>query len=234
MIDVYRNDEEQLDVLKAWWRDNRAVLLTALLVSLVASFGWRYWKYREVNHRRKAAATYMALQSAYAKHDRGQVNVLSQKLKGYYEDTIYADFAGLQQASKALAHHDWPAAEKSLASVVDHGHDAGIRQLAKFRLSRVYLADKKPQKVLTVLDDKTSSSFYEGALLKGRAYAMLHDDAKAQAAFQAAQKDLLSKQLMYAELAVLPRGQTLLPTLQAQLNHAMMLTQAHANTKKGS
>lgn len=234
MMDVYRNDEEQLAVLKDWWRDNRSVLLTVLLVSVVASFGWRYWQYREMTHRRKAAATYMALQSAYAKHDHANIASLSDELMNHYQDTVYADFAGLQQASKFVAHNDLLGAEKTLVWVVAHAHDAGICGLAKCRLSRVYLADGKPQKVLDTLNDDASSALYEGALLQGQAYAMLHDDAKAQAAFKRAQKALLSKDMMYAELAVLPRGQTLLPTLQTQLNHVMTLSQDHVNKKKGS
>ena len=47
MIDL--QEQEQLDALKAWWKDNRKWLFTVLAIVLVAWAALAYWKNYQEN-----------------------------------------------------------------------------------------------------------------------------------------------------------------------------------------
>ncbi|MFO7642581.1 MAG: tetratricopeptide repeat protein, partial [Candidatus Competibacteraceae bacterium] len=37
------NDDERVDDLKKWWKDNGASIIAGIVLGLIAIFGWQYW-----------------------------------------------------------------------------------------------------------------------------------------------------------------------------------------------
>ena len=58
MVDVYRTEEEQVEALKRWFRDNGRSLVTAILIALILVFGFRYWQDSQLRQREAASAQY--------------------------------------------------------------------------------------------------------------------------------------------------------------------------------
>jgi predicted negative regulator of RcsB-dependent stress response len=51
-------EQEQLDTLKAWWKDNGTWMLGVVLVVVVAMGGWRGWQYYQNKQATEAATLY--------------------------------------------------------------------------------------------------------------------------------------------------------------------------------
>src|SRR3990167_2870451 len=55
-------EQEQLEALKAWWKENGNRLLGVLLIAVVAMGGWRGWQYYQNKQGKEAARAKTQLQ----------------------------------------------------------------------------------------------------------------------------------------------------------------------------
>ena len=44
MSDSYRTEEEQVEALKAWWRENGKSTVVAIAMAVMGVFGWQGWQ----------------------------------------------------------------------------------------------------------------------------------------------------------------------------------------------
>lgn len=106
MSDSYRTEEEQVEALKAWWRENGKSTLVAIALAVMGVFGWQGWQKQQQADQSTASAIYQNLLTA-ANGDNGQAtlaqiataNHLADTLKADYTGTTYAHFAALYKAN---------------------------------------------------------------------------------------------------------------------------------------
>ena len=55
------SDEEQLQILKNWWKETGTTLVVAVLVGLIAYFGFQWWKNSQQQKAEQASALYSEL-----------------------------------------------------------------------------------------------------------------------------------------------------------------------------
>jgi predicted negative regulator of RcsB-dependent stress response len=192
---VYDHEEqEQLDALKAWWRDHgNKVINFALAAALVAAgvSGWKWWQdQRAVD----AGALYGQLQAAAEKRDAKATRDAAVELADKYSGTVYAGMGALLTAKVQAEAGDVKNAKAQLAWASENASDPALRDLARLRLAGLLLDDKSYDDALQQLAKEPEASFAARyAELKGDIYVAQGKKDDARTAYQAALSKLDSK-----------------------------------------
>jgi predicted negative regulator of RcsB-dependent stress response len=152
-------EQEQLEGLKAWWKDNSNWILGVSLVVLVVLGGWRGWNYYQSKQANEAAKIYEQFTQQLATRDVKRINDAAALVMDKYASTIYASRAALaaaqvNQQSKALAQ-----AKTQLQWVVEHGSEETLKDMAHLRLAAILLDEKNYAESLKNLDATHPASF---------------------------------------------------------------------------
>ncbi len=188
MMAVYDLEEqEQIDELKAWWKQyGNAVLMVIIAASLTvgAFFGWRAYSDRQALD---AGELYVQLQGAVGAGEPKKVQDISAAIVDKYPRTGYAQFAALAAAKAAFDSGNLAEARNSLKWVVDHAKDDGTRDLARLRLAVVELDEKKYDAALATLQTAPVEALAAlFADLRGDILTAQEKPAEARSAYQAA------------------------------------------------
>lgn len=187
----YLTEQEQIEILKNWIKQYSLVILAGVAIAIAAISGWRYWQQRQLTTLNHASAIFDEMLTKRAQNDAPATVIQAQKLFTHYAQTTYGQFAALMLARDALINKNYPEAEKNLNWVLDHSHIPSIRQIARLRLARAYIAEQKPDaalKVLSKIDDKSFNGLtYE---VKGDAYLAMKNISGAREAYGQALTEL--------------------------------------------
>lgn len=193
MVDAYRTDEEQVEALKKWWRDNGQSTAIAVLLAVAGVFGWQAWQKQQLDERDAAAAVYQNLVTA-AGGNGGQLSDeqlrtakhLAASLRSDFGDSTYARFAALYEARFAVEAGDLATAEQSLRWVLEQGTTPELTLLTKLRLARVLASKPDYPAALALLEGDATG--FTGAYeeLRGDILSAQGDFAAAAAAYQRA------------------------------------------------
>ena len=180
-------EQEQLDELKAWWKQWGALILAAIALALAAFAAYQVWNWYKRDVAGKAAVMYAAvtksLQTGDPKKAREQANSLVEQ----HPKTGYAPLAALIAARLSFELPDLAAAKQHLQWVIDNARDEELKSVAKLRLGAVLLDEKQHDEALKILDVKPESpmgNLY--ADLRGDVYFAKGAVAEARAAYQSA------------------------------------------------
>jgi len=152
-------EQEQLDTLKAWWKDNGNWILGAVLVVVVAMGGWRGWQYYQHKQAGEAATLFQQFVEQLASHDAKRVNDAAAAVMDKYASTPYASHAALAAAQVNEQGKDVARAKTQLQWVIDHASEASLKDVARLRLAALLLDEKNYADALKQLDAKHPASF---------------------------------------------------------------------------
>lgn len=152
-------EQEQLDTLKAWWKDNGNYLLGALLIVLVAMGGWRGWQYYQNQQSVEAATLYAGFVKQLESNDAKRVNDAAAAVMGQYAGTAYATRAALLAAQVNEQVKDVARAKTQLQWVIAHAEEASLKDVARLRLAAVLLDEKDYDGAMNLLETKHPASF---------------------------------------------------------------------------
>ncbi len=62
----YKTDDEKVEELKAWWKENGTSVVAGITLAIVGLFGWQYWKDYKANTAAEASALYAKVDKASA------------------------------------------------------------------------------------------------------------------------------------------------------------------------
>ena len=82
---AYETDKEQLDALKAWWKENGRVVVAGLVVGLGGVLGWTSWQSYTERQAENASRLYEEIVNWAASGNYQQVEELSETLLGSLE-----------------------------------------------------------------------------------------------------------------------------------------------------
>ncbi|MFA6699547.1 MAG: tetratricopeptide repeat protein [Thiomicrospira sp.] len=147
----YDGDQEQLEVIKAWWAKYGTLLLSVILALVLAFSGWRYWQSYQFNQAASASAIYEVLDMSQGNGVFGEVSREARKLMQEQPASPYAGAAAMM-----LAQFHWEKAEKdeaieALNWLMQSPQSDALKQVAGFRLARIYLAQQEVAKATEVV-----------------------------------------------------------------------------------
>jgi predicted negative regulator of RcsB-dependent stress response len=187
-MNEYETEEQQVEALKNWWKENGTSLIVGLFVGVSALFGWRYYVEQNNVHLVQASDLYMqVMQSAALKTVDDKTIDLHNQLINEYSDTPYASLASLVLAKSEYEKDNVEAAVAQLELALKHANDDITKQIANLRLASVFIEQKKYEAASTQLNmshDPTYDAQYEE--LKGDLFLAKGDTAQARIAYDKA------------------------------------------------
>jgi predicted negative regulator of RcsB-dependent stress response len=146
-----RSDQEQIDLLKGWWRDSGRFIVVGVALGLLLLAAYRGYQSYLNGRAELASATYQTM-IGFVKASKGtEAKEAGRILMSEYANTSYALLGGLALARLAVEEKDFATARKNLTWVAETAKDPVLRRLAKGRLARVHLAEGHPEEALAAL-----------------------------------------------------------------------------------
>ncbi|HEU0233512.1 MAG TPA: tetratricopeptide repeat protein [Gallionella sp.] len=152
-------EQEQLDTLKAWWKENGNRLLGVLLIAVVAMGGWRGWQYYQNKQSSEAATLYAGFIQQLESNDAKRVNDAAAAVMDKYAASGYAPRAALLAAQVNEQGKEAARAKTQLQWVIDHAAETGLKAVARLRLAVVLLDEKNYADAMKLLEAKHPASF---------------------------------------------------------------------------
>jgi predicted negative regulator of RcsB-dependent stress response len=177
-------EQEQIAVIKDWWRKYGNLVTTAALAVVVGVAGIQAWRYYRNQQSSSAAMLYSQLDTADKSNEAKKVQDIAATLAGSHAGTPYASMAALRAAKSFAMGNDLANAKQRLQWVVDKTSDEEMRDIARLRLAGVLFDEKNHDEALKLLDAKRAAAF-DGlyADLRGDILALQNKRAEARAAY---------------------------------------------------
>lgn len=148
---THLDEEEQVENLKRWLRENGLALVLAVVAGVGGYFGWSAWQGALSAKRLQASADFDALGEAIAAKDSTRSQALADGLIAEFADTPYAAAAEMLRAAEAANRADYAVATQHLQWVIEHADDAALRDLARLRMARIHWQQDQLDQALAAL-----------------------------------------------------------------------------------
>jgi predicted negative regulator of RcsB-dependent stress response len=205
-------EQEQLDTLKSWWKQNANLVLTALTVALAAFAAWNAWNWYRDRQALDAASLYEVLEKAARANDIKAAREVGESLLEKYPGTSYGTLAALVTAKLNYQSGDAKTAKAQLQWVLENARSDELKAVARLRLAHVLLDEGAPEEALKAVSASPPPGF-EALFdsLRGDIYLVQKKGAEARAAYRAAlekadKKDLAMRQLLQLKIDALGEG----------------------------
>lgn len=201
-------EQEQLDQLKAFWKQWGNLITWGLTLVLAAFAAWQGWNWWQRDQAAKAGAMYEELDRAVKAADADKAGAVFKDLKERFPGTSYAAQGALQAAKLQFDKGQADAARATLTWAADNAGELADRDLARLRLAGLQIDAKQLDEAVKTLD-AIKSADYAGLVADRRGDLLLLQDkpdlARAEylKAHAALDKTLDYRQLIAAKLASL-------------------------------
>jgi predicted negative regulator of RcsB-dependent stress response len=180
-------EQEQVEELKAWWKQHGA-LISALVLGIALAFaGWQGWRWYQASQASQASVLYDTVAKAAQANDAKALRDAAGTLVESYPRTLYASMGALVAARYYFDRNDLKSAKAQLQWVMERSPSEDFRDLARLRLAAVLLDEKAYDEALKLLEAKPAAA-YEAhyAALRGDILLAKNQIEPAKAAYQLA------------------------------------------------
>lgn len=141
-------EQEQLDELKAFWKQYGNLITWTLTLALAVYAGWAFWNYWQREQAVKASAMYDELERAATAGDAARAEKVFADLRERFARTAYAQQGGLLAAKALYDKGQADGAAGALTWVAEQGAEPEVRQIARLRLAGLLVDAKKYDEAL--------------------------------------------------------------------------------------
>jgi len=181
-------EEEQVEKLKAWFKENGASIVLGIVIGVGGIGGYNYWMHVQETAAAEASSHYTELTAALAGGNNDSVQKQADILLSDYASTNYALIGQLALAKSLVANGDFEKAEAALQQVVGNAAQKPIAFVARSRLAAVQAQSGQYDAALASLAIEFPSEFAAGVEeLRGDIYALQGKSAEAIEAYRKAQ-----------------------------------------------
>ncbi len=189
-MENYRTEEEQVEALKRWWKENGRGTIIGVVLALGLGFGWQTWQKNAQISVENASNLYQQMLIALSTEDAQgaiQGRELAEQLKEEHRGTSYALFAALHLARLAVNENQPEQAESELRWVLGMaGEGDDIYQVANLRLARVLASQGNTDQALELLSTGSNEYLASYAIARGDVLLQLGREDEALVAYESA------------------------------------------------
>ena len=182
-------DEEQVEKLKAWLKENGLSIVFGVVIGVGGLSGFRYWQHLQEVTAEQASHVYNEMIEALTSSDQGDVQEHAQQLIAEYSDTEYAQIARLAMARVHVENGALDQAEDYLQQVVGSSAQQPLAYVARTRLAAVQMQSGQLDAALGTLTIEFPGEFAARvAELRGDILAQQGKTSEAIEAYRVAQQ----------------------------------------------
>jgi predicted negative regulator of RcsB-dependent stress response len=224
-VSVHLSEEEQLEVLKRWWKEYGMVVVGAVVAAIVIYFAWTAWQDKQRVKSETASAQYESLTKllnaqpgkALSEADRATAEHIAGELKDKNGSSLYAQSATFFLAKLAVDAGNLDKAVKELQWILAAKPDLATAQLAHVRLARVLVAKESYADALAQLNDVPSKAFAsEYSEVRGDILKAQGNRAAALTAYEKAIADADPSQQEHSMVLQMKADELKVPTVVAE------------------
>jgi len=207
-MEVYSSEEERLEALQAWWKENKSSTFLGVALGAAVIAGWNMWQHNRQNQAEQASRVFQQLLKSSEDNQTDAAEKLAERLTASYPSTTYAEFAMLYLAKARVEKGDYTAARKVLEDLIHQTSDTPTKQVAMLRLGRVLLAAGDTATGLKLVesmrDSETGTFAGQFEELKGDFYLAAKRTTEARRAYEIAKELGEKSPLLELKLNELP------------------------------
>ncbi len=193
-MDDLLSEKEQLEQIRAWWKEYGGYVIGGLGLGIAVLVGWNYYQGSKLDAQVAGSALYETLAEHVESGNLEQAEAVADDLGTNFVDTTYAAQSKLAMARLYMDRNRDQDAADVLQELLDEGADAELELIAQARLARILLYQGKAEEVVALLEGHESAAFaatFDDLL--GDAYRELGRYDDAQAAYQRVLLDPMSQ-----------------------------------------
>ncbi|HCE1828576.1 TPA: YfgM family protein [Vibrio parahaemolyticus] len=135
-MELYDTEEQQVEAIKDWWKENGKAVIIGAVVGLGGLFGWRYYQDTVIQASETASQSYTtAMNTLQEKGVDAQSDV--QAFIESNEVKEYSVLAALQLAKAQVEAKGFAAALEQLKWAQSNTKDAALSPLISYRIARI-------------------------------------------------------------------------------------------------
>ncbi|EGQ7896984.1 YfgM family protein [Vibrio parahaemolyticus] len=135
-MELYDTEEQQVEAIKDWWKENGKAVIIGAVVGLGGLFGWRYYQDTVIQASETASQSYTtAMNTLQEKGVDAQSDV--QAFIESNEVKEYSVLAALQLAKAQVEAKDFAAALEQLKWAQSNTKDTALSPLISYRIARI-------------------------------------------------------------------------------------------------
>lgn len=135
-MELYDTEEQQVEAIKDWWKENGKAVIIGAVVGLGGLFGWRYYQDSVIQASEAASQSYTTAMNALQDKGTGA----QADVKAFIESNEvkeYSVLAALQLAKAQVEAQDLSAALEQLKWAQSNTQDAALLPLISYRIARI-------------------------------------------------------------------------------------------------
>jgi len=143
-MEHFETEEQQVEALKKWWKDNGISVVTGVVLGLSLLMGWRWWQNYSELQAHQASGLYEQVQIFLTGEQADKAQSIAEKLLSEHSGSTYAVLAVLNLARLDLEKGDVDSSHVRLQWILDqNGSLPELTHIARLRKARLYLSEGK-------------------------------------------------------------------------------------------
>ena len=151
-VEAYETEEQQVEAIKKWWRENYKVVVAALVVGLGSILGVQLFQQNKQMTAEAASAHYSETLSAAMEKQTDVVSGRTEILKKDFQSSPYTSQATLIYAKTLADNGDLQGAIEQLQWVRNNTNDSALKHIAIIQNAQLLAAGDKKEQAVQLLD----------------------------------------------------------------------------------
>ncbi len=186
MSEEYRTEEEQIEVIKKWWKENGKSIILGLVLGIGGIGGYRFWQ-SNIDEQAKLASMQFEEVVALSAKDKAKLISKLGEVESQYAGKSYADLSAFVVVKRLVEEKDYQKAKQQLEWIIENSKQESFVHIARSRLVKVLLQMNKADAALALIKDIKPGAFDSiYAELRGDIYTALKEFKNAKAEYQLA------------------------------------------------
>jgi predicted negative regulator of RcsB-dependent stress response len=196
----FQTEEEQVEALKRWWKENGTSVIAGLVIGLGGVFGWQAWGNYKDRIGAEAAMAFNQLVGAVERGDQASAAKQAELMRSNY-DNSYGVFAAMAEARVKLDEGDTTSAISHLEWASQNADNPALKQLVQLNLARILLNEGELEAAEKLVTSEQGGFAGEFAVIRGDIAFARGDKAAAAAAYtQAMTLEVSNRNLLQMKL----------------------------------
>lgn len=166
-MDNFETEEQQIEAIKKWWRENYKMVIVATVLGIGSILGVQMWQQQKVLNAETASVEFDRITHLTSQQSDIPITPRVDSMMSELADSPYTALAVLLDVKKLVDAGDFQSAEEKLNWVIDSSDNVSLRHIARLHLASILSAQGKHEPALNLLEveqDQFKASYLE---LKG-------------------------------------------------------------------